>query len=167
MNSAMNSEEFLLDRMESNGETLKEGLGQLIAFVQQLDVPNDPSSALALDGLQLSVNVGADGRLVLAAGGALTLHFRWQQGVAPKPSVAVPPAANDLKQLDALLAAGSWQAANRETWDVFCRVLGKPMRTPLLPADMAQLPCELLQQIDRLWSDRSGGKFGFRAQKQV
>ncbi len=160
MNSAMNSEEFLLDRMESNGEALKEGLGKLIAFVQQLDIPNDPSSALALEGLQVSVNVDAEGRVTLGAGGALTLHFRL------RPSVPVAP-ADALQQLDAFLTAGSWQAANRETWNILCQSLGKPLGTPLSAGDIAQLPCDLLQRIDRLWSDRSGGKFGFQAQKKA
>ncbi|HAN46756.1 MAG TPA: hypothetical protein DCQ32_09435 [Cyanobacteria bacterium UBA8156] len=168
INSAMNSEEFLLDRMESNGEALKTGLGKLIAFVQQLDVPNDPSSALALEGLQVSVNVDAEGRLALATGGALTLHFRLQPSTKPAPSVPTPVApVDDLQKLDAFLVAGSWQAANRETWNVLCQGLGKPPGTPLTPGDIVQLPCELLQKIDRLWSDRSGGKFGFQAQKKV
>ncbi len=166
MNSAMNSEEFLLDRMEANGEALKAGLGKLIAFVQQLDVPNDPNSALALEGLQVSVNVDAEGRVALATGGALTLHFRLQSSVRPAPSAPVAP-ADALQQLDAFLAAGSWQAANRETWNILCQGLGKPPGTPLTAGDIAQLPCDLLQKIDRLWSDRSGGKFGFQAQKKA
>ncbi|MGQ9864679.1 MAG: GUN4 domain-containing protein [Pseudanabaenaceae cyanobacterium] len=164
----MNSEEFLLDRMESNGEALKKGLGELIAFVQQLDVPNDPSSALALEGLQISVNVDAEGRWVLATGGALTLHFRLQSSTRAVSSVSEPTAAaDDLQRLDGFLTAGSWQAANRETWNVLCQGLGKAPGTPLTPGDIAQLPCELLQKIDRLWRDRSGGKFGFQAQTKV
>ncbi|MCL2924425.1 MAG: GUN4 domain-containing protein [Trichodesmium sp. MAG_R04] len=54
-----------------------------------------------------------------------------------------------------------------ETWVVLCEALGKRRKSYLFQDDIDNLPCEDLLTIDRLWVKYSGGKFGFRVQKQI
>ena len=51
--------------------------------------------------------------------------------------------------------------------DIFMSTVRYIQRTCVSPDDIDNLPCEDLLTIDRLWVKYSGGKFGFRVQKQI
>ncbi|MBD0336262.1 MAG: GUN4 domain-containing protein, partial [Cyanobacteria bacterium Co-bin13] len=83
----------------------------------------------------------------------------------PIPSMYQAPAVN-VSALEAQLKARNWQAADAETrriLEVYVHpnndVFGSPLAT--------NIPPEVLQAVDRLWSEASGGRFGFTAQKAI
>lgn len=69
----------------------------------------------------------------------------------------------NLTQLQSLLAAKSWQEADRETRRVMLAIAGADKREDILltQQDIQQFPCTDLINIDRLWIQYSQGRFGF------
>ncbi|MBD2259444.1 GUN4 domain-containing protein [Pseudanabaena sp. FACHB-2040] len=83
----------------------------------------------------------------------------------PIPSLFQAPAA-DISTLQAQLKAQNWQAADAETrriLEVYVHPNGDLFSSPLA----TNIPPEVLQTLDRLWSEASGGRFGFSAQKAI
>jgi GUN4-like len=70
-------------------------------------------------------------------------------------------------KLEALLKAGEWREAARETYRVMIQVVGKEDGQELSPQDLETLPCEDLMTIDKLWVEASNGHFGFSVQKKI
>lgn len=66
-------------------------------------------------------------------------------------------------QLQTLLKAGDFKAADQETTKVILNAVNRN-RDDLTPNDMSKLPCNILQVIDRLWRDYSNNRFGFSIQ---
>ena len=64
-------------------------------------------------------------------------------------------------KLKDLLAAGKWQAADKETTKVLVEVSGKANQDDITPVDMQTYPCTALKTIDGLWEKYSNGRFGF------
>ncbi|MGK7904694.1 MAG: GUN4 domain-containing protein [Hormoscilla sp.] len=73
----------------------------------------------------------------------------------------------DYSKLASLLVWKRWQAADLETWSLLSQASGKGLKGYLLAGDIDKIPCEDLQAIDRLWVERSGGRFGFTVQAQI
>lgn len=73
----------------------------------------------------------------------------------------------DYSKLASLLAWKRWQAADLETWSMLSQASGKGLKGYLLAGDIDKIPCEDLQAIDRLWVERSGGRFGFTVQARI
>jgi serine/threonine protein kinase len=73
----------------------------------------------------------------------------------------------DYTQLQSLLQLKRWKAADEETWNCLHQAAGKPLSRFLAPRDLAQIPCEDLQIVDRLWLEASEGRFGLTLQVQV
>lgn len=73
----------------------------------------------------------------------------------------------DYRQLQYLLSVRQWREADIETWRVLSFALGKRRKSYLFANELDNLPCQDLATIDQLWSKYSGGKFGFRIQKQI
>jgi serine/threonine protein kinase len=73
----------------------------------------------------------------------------------------------DYSQLQALLAAGNYKDAERETWNLMLRVSGRDREGCLNINAIEQFPCTDLYAIDRLWQAYSNGRFGFSPQKQI
>ena len=73
----------------------------------------------------------------------------------------------DYRQLDRLLAGGKWKAADPETVYRMLEVAGKQEEGWLTVEDVAELPCEELRAIDRLWVKYSNGRFGFSVHKRI
>jgi GUN4-like len=192
MNSEEFPEEFLIETNLGNdaillpasivekidGQKLKANVDRLISLVQQFGQNNH--EGLTLEEVEVSFKITADGEIVLLGGGqsaiapAMTLRFR-QPGVARSSSVQVDSRTQletrigkglTYASLEKMLAAGQWQAANRETWDLLCQSLQKNLGTPLTPADIQQIPCDIWQKIDQLWQQYSQGNFGFSVQKR-
>ncbi len=83
--------------------------------------------------------------------------------------------ANYYAKLRDLLKGQEWQAADRETADRMCEVMGAPAeeilstdrRCYLTIENVKNFPCQDLQTIDRLWVKYSNGHFGFSVQKKI
>lgn len=86
--------------------------------------------------------------------------------VSPDPKAASKWRIN-YSRLQRLLAAKDWQAADVETRAIFQR-LAKPDGDLLFSSKgvLARLPLADLKTIDTLWSNASGGRFGFTAQQR-
>jgi hypothetical protein len=72
---------------------------------------------------------------------------------------------SNLLHLENLLHQGKWLEADRETWRSMLRI--KKRDDWLRDEDLVYFPCPELQQIDKLWRESSGGKFGFRVQWDI
>lgn len=73
----------------------------------------------------------------------------------------------DYTQLRNLLKKGKWQEADKQTWNIMCISLSKPIGTYLFKSDIEKLPDSDLQIIDQLWARYSKGHFGFSVQKEI
>lgn len=73
----------------------------------------------------------------------------------------------DYTRLRDLLKAGKWRDADRETFEVMIRAVGKKYDHWLSRDELLNFPCTDLHTIDRLWVKYSQGKFGFSVQKKI
>ncbi|MGF1524644.1 MAG: GUN4 domain-containing protein [Leptolyngbyaceae cyanobacterium] len=73
----------------------------------------------------------------------------------------------DYTHLRDLLRAEDWKAADRETYEVMIRAVGKEPGQYFISDELLNFPCADLLTIDRLWVKYSKGKFGFSVQKQI
>jgi hypothetical protein len=73
----------------------------------------------------------------------------------------------DYSKLHALLEAGQWREADKETFFVMLKVARREEQGYLDVEVFATFPCEDLRLIDRLWVKYSSGKFGFSVQKRI
>ena len=103
----------------------------------------------------------------------------------PKPSATkpAPPHPPDKQTIDAiplvsergidytklhdLLNAQDWKAADKETAERMCEVMGRQEEGWLRSKDMQKFPCADLRTIDQLWVKHSQEKFGFSVQKEI
>ena len=83
-------------------------------------------------------------------------------GISPVPASPASSSYPDLKQL---LASQSWQAANRNTFNLIrdARHSGEGVTK----AAIDQFPCQNLKDIDQLWVHHSNGAFGFSIQRKI
>jgi hypothetical protein len=73
----------------------------------------------------------------------------------------------DYTRLRDLLKAGKWREADRETYDVMIRAVGKQSGDYFTRKELLNFPCTDLRTIDRLWVKYSQGQFGFSVQKRI
>ena len=73
----------------------------------------------------------------------------------------------DYCRLKALLQAGNWKEADRETTKQMLTAMGKLSWWDVSNTDLLNFPCVDLLTIDRLWVHYSQGQFGFSVQKQI
>lgn len=73
----------------------------------------------------------------------------------------------DYSQLEDLLAAGKYQEADRETWNLMLKIGDREKEGSLSINIVEQFPLADLQTIDRLWQTYSDGRFGLSVQKQI
>ncbi len=73
----------------------------------------------------------------------------------------------DYTRLRELLKAQDWRAADRETYEVMIRAVGKKPGDWFTKGELLNFPCADLLTIDRLWVKYSQGKFGFSVQKKI
>jgi hypothetical protein len=70
-------------------------------------------------------------------------------------------AITDLEQLESLLSSERWREADEQTKNIILKNNdGKALTAP----QIRELPLDLLDRIDHLWMEASGGKFGLRIQ---
>jgi hypothetical protein len=175
----MSKEEILIEVTTADGtrtdtrvidaQAVKLSLQRLSHFVSQI-IP-DGGTGLALEEISMPVRITESGEVVLVGhqaptgGMTMTLHFRRRaEGFAPV--AAVLPSLS-FANLEALLRASRWREANIETWRLLCQALQKPKDSAITAADLEQLPCAILQQMDGLWVKHSQGRFGFSVQQRI
>ena len=73
----------------------------------------------------------------------------------------------DYRNLQDLLKAGDWKAADNETYKVMIRAVGEKSGQWFTDEELLNFPCTDLLTIDRLWVKYSQGKFGFSVQKEI
>ena len=72
-----------------------------------------------------------------------------------------------LQELENLLANGKWLTADKETFRIMIRTVGKEKGQYFDLEDLDKFPCEELRELDRLWVKYSEGAWGFSVQKRV
>lgn len=73
----------------------------------------------------------------------------------------------DYGKLQALLAAGQWQEADRETEAILLAISGQEEQGKLNAAHLKNFPCRDLRILNQLWLESSNGRFGFSVQNQI
>ena len=70
-------------------------------------------------------------------------------------------------KLQEVLAAGQYEEADRETWNLMLRIARREKEGCLNLRAIEQLSSPDLWEIDRLWQKYSDGRFGFSTQRQL
>ena len=89
-----------------------------------------------------------------------------QRSLDLSPAELTPPSGVDYRPLNNLLRQRNWQDADEETAERLLEAVGRN-GGELTLADVARIPCDDLQVVDRLWTDYSQERFGLSAQWQV
>ncbi len=81
--------------------------------------------------------------------------------------MAIPSQIWTIVDLEHLLDQQEWQAADQVTQTLLLQAMGQPQEGYLTPLALAQIPCNLLHQIDYRWKNASQGIFGFSKQHTI
>ncbi|MEA5554236.1 GUN4 domain-containing protein [Anabaena cylindrica UHCC 0172] len=73
----------------------------------------------------------------------------------------------DYTRLRDLLAAHKWEEADKETYQVMIKAVGKKSGEWFTSDELLNFPCQDLRTIDQLWVKYSEGRFGFSVQKEI
>ena len=73
----------------------------------------------------------------------------------------------DYSKLRNLLAAQNWEEADKETYEVMIKAVGKNSGDWFTSDELLNFPCQDIRTIDQLWVKYSQGKFGFSVQKEI
>ena len=73
----------------------------------------------------------------------------------------------DCRKLQQLLQEQNWKAADKETYEVMIRAVGKQPGAWFTEDELLNFPYTDLQTIDDLWMEYSNGRFGFSVQKKL
>lgn len=129
----------------------------IILYSAQIKNPNDflkhlitrRATNLAYDCMQESpANVDLNLKTYL-----LTLHNKAQR--------------SRFQDLKFYLENDLWEEADKETYRLIIKAVGKPEGRRLTRSDIMNLPCSELQVIDEYWTSLSDGKFGFSTQRRI
>jgi hypothetical protein len=73
----------------------------------------------------------------------------------------------DYTKLRDLLKAGNWKEADKETYEVMIKAVGKKSGKWFTDNELLNFPCQDLRTIDQLWVKYSERRFGFSVQKEI
>ncbi|MBO1057757.1 MAG: TIR domain-containing protein [Dolichospermum sp. JUN01] len=73
----------------------------------------------------------------------------------------------DYSKLRDLLVAQNWEEADKETYEVMIKAVGKKSGDWFTIDELLNFPCQDLRTIDQLWVQYSEGRFGFSVQKEI
>ena len=73
----------------------------------------------------------------------------------------------DYSKLQILLSKKRYRQADKLTYDLMCKAIGKSVGSDFVSEDIEYFPDNDLLSIDKLWSHYSDGYLGFSAQKEV
>jgi len=96
--------------------------------------------------------------LVVALGGAFISASNGGSSIAQSDAYAL---------LKTSLNGRRWQDANDETIRLMLEAIGKKRSTSLDQENLQNFPCDILNNIDDLWTRYSNRRFGFSRQKQI
>lgn len=71
------------------------------------------------------------------------------------------------KNLERFLKTKNWYAADWETTEIMCKIMGENNKGKLAVSDIINFPSEDLKTINELWLYYSNHKFGFTVQKEI
>lgn len=71
------------------------------------------------------------------------------------------------RHLESLLKAQQWQKADLETLNLMLEARNRQPDDLLSNQDIAYFPCQVINEIDRLWVQYSNGRFGFSTQVKI
>ncbi|MEM8831887.1 MAG: GUN4 domain-containing protein [Cyanobacteria bacterium P01_G01_bin.19] len=71
------------------------------------------------------------------------------------------------RQLESFLKVQQWRKADRETLNLMLKAKNRQPDELLSNQDIADFPCQVLSEIDRLWVEYSNGRFGFSTQVKI
>lgn len=81
--------------------------------------------------------------------------------------MATTPPTWTMVDLEHLLEKQEWQAADQVTHSLLLQTAGQQQEDYLTPLALAQIPCNLLHQVDYRWQNASQGAFGFSQQYAI
>ncbi|WP_017662348.1 serine/threonine-protein kinase [Baaleninema simplex] len=87
--------------------------------------------------------------------------------VPKTPDRLISEVGVDYTELRDLLVKRKWKDSDRLTHKLLCFLVRRSTAGYLAYREIAKLPCEDLQTIDRLWVKYSNRKFGFSVQRQI
>ncbi len=73
----------------------------------------------------------------------------------------------DIQQLEQLLKEGKWQSADQKTYDILLKVANRKTEGNLNREALKNFSCSELETLNQLWSENSGGRFGFQIQQEI
>ena len=82
-------------------------------------------------------------------------------------TTSISKSQNPYQRLQDLLAAQEWRKADEETYEIILKTMNRVKEGWLDYEATVNLPCELLQTLDRMWVESSQGRFGFSVQRQI
>lgn len=75
-------------------------------------------------------------------------------------------ANSDIEHLRRLIASHEWHKADRQTWSVLQNSINSN-RGYISDNEWSLIPCDLIQEIDIIWSEGSTFRYGFSIQKAI
>ncbi|MBS0016087.1 MAG: GUN4 domain-containing protein [Arthrospira sp. SH-MAG29] len=84
----------------------------------------------------------------------------------PPPTPKVTPKLNPYQKLQDLMKAGKWREADAETSRLMLEIVGSQAGC-FSTAQIATFPCRELREINQVWEQASGGRFGFGVQRRI
>jgi hypothetical protein len=73
----------------------------------------------------------------------------------------------DYSEIKKSLEILRWKAADEETRSLILKVANRQKEGWLDITSVQEFPCDVIMEIDRLWMNHSGGKFGFSIQNKI
>lgn len=95
------------------------------------------------------------------------LEKLFRSGIPNTPDRLISAVGVDYMELRDLLVKRKWKDADRLTHRLLCFLVRRSTAGYLAYREIAKLPCDDLQTIDRLWVKYSNRRFGFSVQRQI
>jgi len=73
---------------------------------------------------------------------------------------------SDIENLSDLLTSKQWHKADRQTWAILLNSIGST-RSFIGEDEWGSIPCDLIREVDILWSEGSSFRYGFSVQKAI
>ena len=146
---------------------LKYVLGRMVSYQYKQRFPDAAEALKALIPTEIDSRESVKttpktrGKLLFILLGAMGLVGT---GIATLPFLNILNKPN-YAQLETYLQNEQWQQADEESDLLLLKIAGED--NSLDAKSIANFPCKDLEKIDRLWREKSDGRFGFSSQKQV
>lgn len=120
-----------------------------------------------LKTLQISQDFGLTAKLITPYLNILKNFQKSQKKLYEKERASLTTFINTFSTLENLLRSRRWREADQETRVFLLKSVGKTRIEHLSEDDIGNFSCADLQAINHLWSQYSGGRFGFSVQKKI